>query len=266
MNRGSWKFLLIGAVVAVALSSAAPQADAQWWGYSYRPVTWGCCYTPSYSPCYATVSCYSPCGYDSYGGYWGWRPGPVRRLLFGSYRWYWGGGLYAGGCCTTYDTCCTEGPMTAAPNGAPTPAPTPARKPVMDSAVPTEPAAPPAAPAPARAQDQRRLVGNQRRADGLGAVRRQGDDQWAGDPQRRQPASVRFVRSEAGLQLQVHRSGPGGPQRPDAGRYPDGHVDGGRDHRRGLWLQRDVPASGGGSVDHGGAGIFACPGQTGMSA
>ena len=28
MNRSSWKYLLIGVVVAVALSSAAPQADA----------------------------------------------------------------------------------------------------------------------------------------------------------------------------------------------------------------------------------------------
>ena len=43
MNRTSWKCLLIGAVVAVALSSAAPQADAQWWG-CYRPAAWGCCY------------------------------------------------------------------------------------------------------------------------------------------------------------------------------------------------------------------------------
>ena len=48
MNRPSWKCLLIGAVVAVALSSATPQADAQWWG-AYQPVAWGCGYAPCYS-------------------------------------------------------------------------------------------------------------------------------------------------------------------------------------------------------------------------
>ena len=48
MNRPSWKCLLIGAVVAVALSSAIPQADAQWWG-AYQPVAWGCGYAPCYS-------------------------------------------------------------------------------------------------------------------------------------------------------------------------------------------------------------------------
>jgi uncharacterized protein (TIGR03000 family) len=156
MNRPNWKCLLIGAVVAVALSSTAPQADAHWWG-AYQPVAWGCgyapCYSPCYSPCCATVSCYSPCGYDSCGWYLGWRPGPVRRLLFGRYKWYWGG--YAAGWCATYDaSCCTEGPM-AAPGGAPTPAPTPAKKPVIEPAMPTEPTAPaapaPEAPAPAAA-------------------------------------------------------------------------------------------------------------------
>jgi uncharacterized protein (TIGR03000 family) len=160
MNRRNWKCLLIGVVVAVVLSSAAPQADAQWAGW-YRPTAaWGCgyspcysscyspCYTPCYSSCYATASCYSPCGYDSYGWYAGWRPGPIRRLLLGRYRWYWGG--YWGGCCPTYDTysCCGDGSMTA-PTGAPTPAPapTPAKKPVIDSTMPSEPAVP-EAPAP----------------------------------------------------------------------------------------------------------------------
>ena len=28
------------------------------------------------------------------GGIWACRPGPVRRLLFGPYRWYWGGVLW----------------------------------------------------------------------------------------------------------------------------------------------------------------------------
>jgi len=145
--RGSWKILLIGAVAAIALSSAAPQADAQWWGAYYRPVAWGCCYSPCCSPCYS-VSCYSPC-YDSCGWYLGVRPGPIRRLLLGPYRWYWGGGYSS--CCTIgcWDSCCSGAPAKA---GVPTPAapapatPTPAQKPVLD---PVAPGNPPAAPAPA---------------------------------------------------------------------------------------------------------------------
>ncbi|MEN6406612.1 MAG: TIGR03000 domain-containing protein [Thermoguttaceae bacterium] len=142
MNRGSWKFLLIGAVAAVALSATALQADAQWWGGCCRPAAIGCCYTPCYSPCY-TSCCTS---YDG-GWYMGWRPGPIRRLLFGPYRFYWGGGWYGNACCTTVEPCCTDVPRTA-PSGAPTPA----KKPAMDM-MPSEPTSPttppPAAPAPA---------------------------------------------------------------------------------------------------------------------
>jgi uncharacterized protein (TIGR03000 family) len=155
MHRTSWKCLLIGAVVAITLSAVAPQADAQWAGY-YRPAAWGCCYAPRYvAPCY---SCYSPCyatvGCGSYcdgGLYLGWRPGPVRRLLFGPYRWYWAGG-YSYGCgyggCVTYDNCCSDA-------GTPTQqqpalAPTPAKKPAMPppAAMPTDPAPAPALPGP----------------------------------------------------------------------------------------------------------------------
>ncbi len=155
MNRTSWKCLLVGAVVAVALSSAAPQADAQWWGYS-RPAAWGCCYAPRYvAPCY--TSCYTPCctrvAYSPccYDGGWslGVRPGPVRRLLLGPYRWYWGGYYWDGGCCTTYEPCCTDSPVTNAAPTQPTPAPTPAKKPVVEppAAVPAEPTPPVPAPA-----------------------------------------------------------------------------------------------------------------------
>ena len=84
MNRTSWKCLLIGAVVAIALFVAAPQADAQWWGY-YRPVAWGCYATRCCATCYAratrratTVVGCSPCYYGS-DWYLGVRPGPVRR-------------------------------------------------------------------------------------------------------------------------------------------------------------------------------------------
>jgi len=148
----SWKSLLIVAVVVAAFASAAPQADAQW-GY-YRPAVWGygyaapCC-TPYYSTFYApryTYAAYSPCCGDT-GWYLGWRPGPVRRLLFGPYRWYWGG--YANGWTVSYDSCCGDGSVAApAASGTPTPAPTPAKKPVAEPPMPAEPNAP-AAPAPA---------------------------------------------------------------------------------------------------------------------
>jgi uncharacterized protein (TIGR03000 family) len=160
MNRRSWNSLLVGAVVAVALLSVVPQANAQWWGY-YRPVAWGCCYTPAYvapcnscyTPCCSTVR-YNPCYYGS-DWYLGVRPGPVRRLVLGPYRWYrvgygcgWGcgysccGGSYDAG----YAPCCTDTPSqgTAAPGNVPTPA----KKPVVEppSAMPIEPGPGPAMP------------------------------------------------------------------------------------------------------------------------
>jgi len=157
MIRPSWKSLLIGAVAVVALSAAAPRADAQWRGY-YQPVAWGGwyspCYSSCYSPCYTTVSC-DPCG-DSWGWYAGWRHGPVRRLLLGRYKWYWGytGCGYAG-CYSGCSLCCGDGavaaPYSAVPTPAtqPTPAPTPAKKPVIEPpAMPSEPAAPAAPTAP----------------------------------------------------------------------------------------------------------------------
>ena len=156
MNRRSWRFVLIVAVAAFTLSLAAPQADAQWWGW-YRPV--GCCGWSCYSPCYATVGCNSRC--DS-GLYLGWRPGPVRRLLFGPYRWY--RGWYGCGCgcgydcgwdcgCSTCETCCSNTtstwPSSAPLNGnyVPTPAKRPAEPPAAmppESTTPTSPA--PSAP------------------------------------------------------------------------------------------------------------------------
>lgn len=155
MIRANWKCLLIGAVVAIAISSVAPKAEAQWWG-CYRPAaTWGCgyascytpCYTSCYSPCYS-VSCYDNCCYGN-GWYRGWRPGPIRRLLLGRYRWYWG---YGGGyCCPTYGCCYTDVSACGSVAPAPAQAPTPAQKPVVDpNAMPAEPApAPGDVPAPA---------------------------------------------------------------------------------------------------------------------
>jgi uncharacterized protein (TIGR03000 family) len=154
----SWKCLLIGAVVTVALFSVASQADAQWWGY-YRPIASGCCYAPAYvSPCY---SCYTPCVRYSpcyYGSDWylGVRPGPVRRLVFGPYRWYragYGCGYGCGwGCGCGYDVgytpCCTDEGTTVPSTGSQTP--TPAKKPVVEppAAMPMEPGAVPATPTP----------------------------------------------------------------------------------------------------------------------
>jgi uncharacterized protein (TIGR03000 family) len=132
------KHLMIGAVVAAAMGLCVSQAEAQWgWGY-------GTCY----SPCY-TVGCYS------YGGcYLGVRPGPVRRLLFGRYRWYcdgWYGGCYGGwGCCSTccwdpcccWDSCCCDNVVvysSAEPAAAEQPTPTESKPAAKAPEAPTPP-------------------------------------------------------------------------------------------------------------------------------
>jgi len=78
--------------LAATIGLSASEADAHW-GWRF----WGC------RPCYS-VGCYSPCG----GWYLGVRPGPIRRFLFGPYRWYYGG--YCGYCCCSpcccWDPCC----------------------------------------------------------------------------------------------------------------------------------------------------------------
>lgn len=157
---------MIGAVVAVALSYAAPQADAQCCGYA-RPTAWGCCYAPRYvSPCY---SCYSPCSatvgycgtsYCESDWYLGARPGPVRRLLFGSCRWYragcgWGYGYGCGSSCGCgydlgYSPCCGDtGSLPVQGNVPPPgPTPTPARKPVIEPPATPVPDEPKTMPAP----------------------------------------------------------------------------------------------------------------------
>jgi len=143
MMRPSFKCLLIGALATVVFVTIVPQADAQWWG-PCRATAWGCgygCYAPCYSTCYTpccstVTSCYPYCGSS---WYLGWRPGPVRRLLFGRYRWYRGWDCCGLGC---YDLCCDSccGQVTA-------------DKPVQQSPTPATKAAPapaaPASPAPA---------------------------------------------------------------------------------------------------------------------
>lgn len=168
--KPGWKCLLVGVVVAATLLWSVPGAEARWcgyggygcgygYGYGYG-YGWGC-YTPSYSSCYScyspsytTIGCYGSC-YDNCGWYMGWRPGPVRRLLLGRYRWYWGGCGYSCyssccscgcGCVGTCDCGCDGTAVTAPATG--TPAPTPAKKPVGEPAMPVEPGTP-APPAPA---------------------------------------------------------------------------------------------------------------------
>ncbi|MBN2023730.1 MAG: TIGR03000 domain-containing protein [Pirellulales bacterium] len=103
MVRLNHKYLFVGVVAVAALGFTASQAEATWWGccspvsYSYAS-----CYTPCYTSCCYT-SCCDPCG----GWYLGYRPGPVRRLLFGPYRWYYAGGCGWNICCDPcYTSCC----------------------------------------------------------------------------------------------------------------------------------------------------------------
>lgn len=94
------------AVVAAVVTIASTDARAFWHRYYptpcystyYTPCYSACytpcystCYTPCYTPCYSYTTSYcDPCSTTSCGYYVGWRPGPIRRLLFGRYRWYYG--------------------------------------------------------------------------------------------------------------------------------------------------------------------------------
>jgi uncharacterized protein (TIGR03000 family) len=83
-------------------------------------------YYTSYSGSCCTVGCGSCCS-SGCGWYLGYRPGPIRRLLFGPYRWYYG----CGSSCYL-DTCCSSVVMIGSTS------PTEAQKPAM----PVEPAEP----------------------------------------------------------------------------------------------------------------------------
>ncbi len=103
------------------------------WGYDSccAPIVEPCC-APAVAPAEPCVTCEpvcDTCGPVVYaGGYatnyvLGWRPGPIRRLLFGRYRWYAtgfaGGYYYTPDCCVpAYDT--IEAPADS--NAAPIPA------------------------------------------------------------------------------------------------------------------------------------------------
>jgi len=101
MFRPNRNHLLIAAILLGTLAMGTSRADAWWgWGWGHSCRWYGGCYSPGYS----YGSCYSSCcGPSYYSGDWyvGYRPGPVRRLLFGPYRWYWSGGpYYSYGCCS----------------------------------------------------------------------------------------------------------------------------------------------------------------------
>jgi uncharacterized protein (TIGR03000 family) len=145
MSRVTGRLLLMGAIVAVALSIEATQANAQCCG-AYRPAVWSSYYAPVY---YAPARvAYRAWAWDSCctgDWYLGWRHGPIRRAFFGPYRWYWGASGWCASCtCGTCDTCCDGAAVTSSGPSAtqPTPAgaPTPAKKPAID---------PPASPTPA---------------------------------------------------------------------------------------------------------------------
>lgn len=139
----------------------APYWGGPYWGYPAYSYGWyGDCCAPVVEPCCAPVAaapvvaapvvstpvaavadCCGPVvsyGYPA-SYYLGWRPGPIRRLLFGRYRWYatgyWGGYYYTPDCCDpVYDAAPIESAPAAAPAPTPAPvAPTPAPAPAAET-------------------------------------------------------------------------------------------------------------------------------------
>ena len=116
MSKFGRKTMLVVFVALLAVFLTDTRAEAFGWGCYY-----GC--APSYSVC--CDPCWTPC--DSWCV--GYRPGPIRRLLFGPYRWYPVG--YASCCATSYTSymsCCdgdigttwqTPTPATEVPSEAP---------------------------------------------------------------------------------------------------------------------------------------------------
>jgi uncharacterized protein (TIGR03000 family) len=143
LNR---RLLLMGAVVAATLALGVSQADACWSCGSYYPVSWG--YTAYYTPCYTSccTASYSPCWSGSCGWYVGYRPGPIRRLLLGPYRWYYG-------CFDSWSSCCWDtcwGAVgTVAPAAPMQPTPTEAHKPAVPEQPPAQPVEPTVPPSTA---------------------------------------------------------------------------------------------------------------------
>jgi len=139
MMRSRLKCLVLTAALLAALLAVGSEANAYWWGCC-QPVS--CCYTPCWT------SCCDPC----VGTSWvlGWRPGPVRRLLFGRYKWYpvsWAG--WAGYTSWTWEPCCTE---VAYANPSPTVVAPEVQQPTLAPQRPVTPATP--SPGPSRSIEE----------------------------------------------------------------------------------------------------------------
>ncbi len=160
MLKRARKWLFLTVLLGGIFVFLAPQAEAgTWWGCGWGWGAWcGPVCAPLCSPC-CTIGACDPC---CDGWYLGPRPGPVRRLLFGPYRWYRTAG-WCSVCC--YDPCCcwdegtvvsVESKPVQAEVQKPTLAPPPIdRKPSAEKpAMPVWPTpappqqAPPAAPTP----------------------------------------------------------------------------------------------------------------------
>ncbi len=136
MLRSNRKCLMVGAILLGTIAMGASQADAcGWWGRCgwCRPA---CGYSACYTPCY--TASWDPCCYTG-GWYVGIRPGPIRRCLFGPYRWYYSSWGWSVPCCDTV----VIGEPAASPTEAPSRVPTEA-----PPQVPTE--APPQVPTEAK--------------------------------------------------------------------------------------------------------------------
>lgn len=152
MFRPNRNHLLVAVILLGALAVGASPAQA-WWGWG-----WGhsCCWSGGYySPYYSCGSCYTPCCRSTYysgGWYVGYRPGPVRRLLFGPYRGYWcGSPYYYSGyhCCTSVVTPVVQPTVQPVPEaGPPTSEPTLAPPLPPAGASPNAPGPEPSTPGP----------------------------------------------------------------------------------------------------------------------
>lgn len=131
------KILLACAVVGLSLGALSGTSEACW-GCGCRPwypgpLTAFACWTPCWSVCDVCAPC-DPCVGDEW--VLGVRPGPIRRLILGPYRWY----RVPGGCCDICGevSCACEPAIVTSPMVTPSPAqPTPA--PVQPSPTPVQP-------------------------------------------------------------------------------------------------------------------------------